>query len=84
MTTVAMVAGMVTAALGIGEGGEVRQPVAIAVVGGLSGSTGLPLLPTPVDYLYVDNFELWLKPRLGTMLTPRFGFSPTKISAETR
>ncbi len=37
MTTVAMVAGMVPSALGIGDGGEFRAPMAIGVIGGLSG-----------------------------------------------
>src|SRR3546814_3714437 len=41
MTTVAMAAGMLPTALGIGEGAEFRQPMAIAVIGGLMSSTAL-------------------------------------------
>jgi HAE1 family hydrophobic/amphiphilic exporter-1 len=71
MTTVAMAAGMVPTALGLGEGASFRQPMAVAVIGGLISSTVLSLVLVPVVYRFVDSFELWLKPRLGRLVTPR-------------
>jgi HAE1 family hydrophobic/amphiphilic exporter-1 len=60
MTTVAMIAGMVPIALGIGAGAEVRKAMAIAVIGGLITSTFLTLLVVPVVFTYVDDFRLFL------------------------
>ena len=62
MTTVAMVAGMLPTALGLGQGSEFRQPMAVAVIGGLISSTALSLVLVPVIYLFVDGFEAWLTP----------------------
>jgi hydrophobic/amphiphilic exporter-1 (mainly G- bacteria), HAE1 family len=69
MTTVAMAAGMLPTALGLGEGAEFRQPMAIAVIGGLITSTVLSLVLVPVVYEFVDDFEIWLTPRLGRLVT---------------
>ena len=71
MTTVAMVAGMLPTALGLGAGSEFRQPMAVAVIGGLISSTALSLVLVPVIYLFVDRFEVWLVPKLGRVATPR-------------
>jgi HAE1 family hydrophobic/amphiphilic exporter-1 len=71
MTTVAMAAGMVPTALGLGEGASFRQPMAVAVIGGLISSTLLSLVLVPVVYRFVDSFELWLTPKLGRWVTPR-------------
>jgi HAE1 family hydrophobic/amphiphilic exporter-1 len=71
MTTVAMAAGMAPTALGIGEGSEFRQPMAIAVIGGLISSTALSLVLVPVVYEFIDLFEAWLTPKLGRFTTPR-------------
>lgn len=71
MTTVAMAAGMLPTAIGIGEGSSFRQPMAIAVIGGLASSTLLSLLLVPVVYELVDGFEAWLRPRFGRLITPR-------------
>ena len=71
MTTVAMVAGMAPTALGLGAGSEFRQPMAVAVIGGLISSTALSLVLVPVIYLFVDRFEGWLTPKLGRFATPR-------------
>ncbi|WP_425895237.1 efflux RND transporter permease subunit [Ralstonia pseudosolanacearum] len=57
MTTVAMVAGMLPIALGLGADASFRQPMAIAVIGGLMTSTALSLLVVPVAYTYVDGLE---------------------------
>lgn len=71
MTTLAMMAGMLPTALGIGTGAEFRQPMAVAVIGGLITSTVLSLVLVPVVYEIVDDFEMWLKPKLGRVITPR-------------
>jgi HAE1 family hydrophobic/amphiphilic exporter-1 len=71
MTTLAMMAGMLPTALGIGVGAEFRQPMAVAVIGGLITSTALSLVMVPVVYEMIDSFEHWLSPRLGKLITPR-------------
>ncbi|WP_343615034.1 efflux RND transporter permease subunit [Novosphingobium sp.] len=71
MTTVAMAAGMLPTALGIGEGSTFRQPMAIAVIGGLISSTMLSLVMVPVVYELIDNLEMRLRPRLAKFITPR-------------
>jgi hydrophobe/amphiphile efflux-1 (HAE1) family protein len=57
MTTVAMIAGMAPLALGIGADASFRQPMAIAVIGGLLSSTVLSLLVVPVIFELVDGLE---------------------------
>jgi multidrug efflux pump subunit AcrB len=55
MTTIAMAAGMAPAALGLGEGGGFRAPMAIAVIGGLIASTVLSLVFVPALFTLMDN-----------------------------
>ena len=71
MTTLAMQAGMLPTALGLGAGAEFRQPMAIAVIGGLLTSTLLSLVLVPVVYEFVDDFERWLTPKFARFVTPR-------------
>jgi HAE1 family hydrophobic/amphiphilic exporter-1 len=71
MTTVAMAAGMLPTAFALEKGAEFRQPMAVAVIGGLITSTMLSLVLVPVVYRFVDDFEQWLKPRLAKVVTPR-------------
>jgi HAE1 family hydrophobic/amphiphilic exporter-1 len=71
MTTVAMAAGMLPTALGLGEGSSFRQPMAVAVIGGLISSTALSLVLVPVVYEIIDNIERWLAPKFGRFITPR-------------
>src|SRR6201995_4408752 len=59
MTTMAAMLGAVPLALGLGEGAELRQPLGIAIVGGLLLSQVLTLYTTPVIYLYMDRLRLW-------------------------
>jgi multidrug efflux pump subunit AcrB len=57
MTTIAMGAGMLPIALGVGVDPSFRSPMAIAVIGGLITSTFLSLLVIPVLYTLVDDLE---------------------------
>ena len=69
MTTVAMIAGMLPMALGIGGDAAFRQPMAIAVIGGLITSTALTLVIVPALFTVVDDIERWLAPKFGRVLT---------------
>ncbi len=60
MTTMAAMLGALPLALGAGDGAEMRRPLGIAIVGGLLVSQMLTLFTTPVVYLYLDRFSLWL------------------------
>ena len=59
MTTMAALFGAVPLALSFGEGGEIRRPLGISIVGGLIVSQLLTLYTTPVLYLYLDRFSTW-------------------------
>ncbi len=69
MTTVAMVAGMIPSALGIGDGGEFRAPMAIGVIGGLVVSTLLSLVFVPSFYTVMDDLS-GLARRIGRRRRP--------------
>ncbi|HEY0015659.1 MAG TPA: efflux RND transporter permease subunit [Longimicrobium sp.] len=60
MTTMAMIFGMLPIAIGMGEGGGFRAPMARAVIGGLITSTLLTLVVVPVAYTYFDDFGGWV------------------------
>jgi len=57
MTSIAMSAGMLPSALGVGEGGAFRAPMATAVIGGIIVSTVLSLVIVPSFYLIMDDFS---------------------------
>ena len=61
MTTLAALLAAVPLALGRGEGAELRQPLGIAIGGGLIMSQLLTLYTTPVVYLYLDRFSTWVR-----------------------
>ena len=65
MTTMAAMLGALPLALGMGDGGELRQPLGIAIVGGLILSQVLTLYSTPVIYMYMDRFSSWSRRRRG-------------------
>ena len=57
MTTLAAALGALPLAIGFGEGSELRQPLGIAIIGGLIASQLLTLLTTPVVYVYLDKLR---------------------------
>jgi multidrug efflux pump subunit AcrB len=61
MTTMAALLGGLPLALGTGTGSELHRPLGITIVGGLIVSQMLTLFTTPVVYVYLDRFRLFLK-----------------------
>lgn len=66
MTTGAALLAGVPLALGNGTGSELRQPLGYAMIGGLALSQLLTLYTTPVIYLYLDRFQIWLRQKQPT------------------
>jgi HAE1 family hydrophobic/amphiphilic exporter-1/multidrug efflux pump len=63
MTTMAALLAALPLALGRGTGSELRQPMGYTMVGGLILSQALTLFTTPVIYLYLDEFSVWMRGR---------------------
>jgi multidrug efflux pump len=61
MTTAAAILGAIPLALSFGEGGEIRRPLGISIVGGLILSQMLTLYTTPVLYLVLDGLQEWAR-----------------------
>jgi multidrug efflux pump len=79
MTTSAAILGAVPLALSFGNGGEIRRPLGIAIVGGLIISQLLTLYTTPVLYLYLDRLSGWslrMRRRIGRR--PQSGPQPAE------
>lgn len=89
MTTATMVFGMLPLGLGLGAGSDLRQSMAIVVIGALISSTLLTLILVPVMYTYVDGFKArfpivfrqlsWLSAIKGK---PRPGYSPSLSNSQ--
>ncbi|MBV9014130.1 MAG: efflux RND transporter permease subunit, partial [Alphaproteobacteria bacterium] len=69
MTTMSAIFGIMPIAIGIGAGSELRQPLGVAVVGGLIVSQVLTLYTIPVTYIYMERFSEWLS-RFGRKRRP--------------
>ncbi len=67
MTTMAALLGAVPLAIGGGVGSELRRPLGIAIVGGLIFSQMMTLYTTPVVYLYLDRFRIWVARKRGKL-----------------
>jgi HAE1 family hydrophobic/amphiphilic exporter-1 len=70
MTTIAMAAGMVPSAMGAGDGGEFRAPMAIAVIGGLLVSTLLSLIFVPSFFTIMEGLSGFAGRILGYFIGP--------------
>jgi multidrug efflux pump len=79
MTTMAALFGALPLAFGTGTGSELRRPLGITIVGGLIMSQLLTLYTTPVVYLVLDEFRLWLLGRKRNTFHP--GDTPAPSAA---
>jgi multidrug efflux pump len=78
MTTSAAMLGALPLALSFGDGGELRRPLGIAIVGGLMVSQVLTLYTTPVLYLYLDRVRSAAR-RRWQLAFPRLAASPGAV-----
>ncbi len=81
MTTSAAILGAMPLAMSFGNGGEIRRPLGISIVGGLLISQLLTLYTTPVVYLYLDRLGQWSLRTRQRLLPGLFG-APPLTSAE--
>lgn len=63
MTTLTTLAGALPIAIGFGFSAAARRPLGLVIIGGLVVSQCITLLLTPVVYLYLEKFSLWLNPK---------------------
>ena len=81
MTTTAAILGAMPLAVSFGNGGEIRRPLGISIVGGLLISQLLTLYTTPVVYLYLDRLGQWSL-RTRSRLLPGLFDAPPMTPAE--
>jgi multidrug efflux pump subunit AcrB len=81
MTSIAMSAGMLPSAMGVGEGGSFRAPMAIAVIGGIIVSTALSLVVVPAFFLILDDLSRLLSWVFGRFVGKKEAEEPV-LSAE--
>jgi hypothetical protein len=84
MTTIAMAAGMAPSALGLGDGGGFRSPMAIAVIGGLIVSTVLSLVFVPAVFTVMDDIGRGLWWAFRWAVVPRARKAPPEPAPEVR
>ena len=77
MTTTAAILGAMPLAVSFGNGGEIRRPLGISIVGGLLISQLLTLYTTPVVYLYLDRLSQWSLQMRQRLFPGLFGVAPT-------
>jgi len=82
MTTSAAILGAIPLAMSFGNGGEIRRPLGIAIVGGLIISQLLTLYTTPVLYLYMDRFGQWTLRQRRRLFPGLYGAAPPIAPAE--
>jgi HAE1 family hydrophobic/amphiphilic exporter-1 len=82
MTSVAIIAGMIPVALGIGEGADFRAPLGRAVIGGVVTSTLLTLVVIPTVYEILDGWRVRIRARLSRALG-RGGAAPAGAPRRT-
>jgi multidrug efflux pump len=78
MTTMAAILGAVPLALSFGNGGEIRRPLGISIMGGLIISQLLTLYTTPVLYLYMDRLGQWSLRQRQRLLPGLYGAAPAE------
>jgi multidrug efflux pump len=78
MTTMAAILGAVPLALSFGNGGEIRRPLGISIMGGLIISQLLTLYTTPVLYLYMDRLGQWSLRQRQRLLPGLYGAEPAE------
>jgi hydrophobic/amphiphilic exporter-1 (mainly G- bacteria), HAE1 family len=76
MTSIAMIAGMLPIALGLGQADAFRAPMAISVIGGIITSTFLTLVIVPAMFTLVDDLERWVAPKFRRVLTHEYHVLP--------
>ena len=81
MTSIAMSAGMLPSALGVGEGGAFRAPMATAVIGGIIVSTVLSLVIVPSFYMIMDDLS-WLLGKIFSRLIGQKEEEEVEVSSE--
>ncbi len=81
MTTFAAIFGALPIAIGTGAGAELRQPLGVAVVGGLCVSQLLTLYITPVIYVYLDRIDRLIKRRIEPQVE-EVSEAPAAVAAE--
>jgi hypothetical protein len=85
MTTFAALFGAMPIAFGQGAGSELRQPLGVAIVGGLLISQWLTLYTTPVIYLYLERFARWVgRPYRPSRLQEALADAPGPALTEAR